>query len=45
MHDKMKDEESRDNLIDEINEYFNLDSLNINDLSKSISECNLDKEE
>ena len=45
MHDKMKDEESRDNLIDEINEYFNLDSLNIDDLSKRISECNLDKEE
>ena len=42
MHDKMNDEESRDNLVDEINEYFNLDSLKIDDLSKRISECNLD---
>ena len=42
MHDKMKNEESVDNLIDNLNEYFDLNSLNIDDLSKKISECNFD---
>lgn len=42
MHDKMNDEETLDNLVNDLNEYFNLDSLNIDDLSKTINECNLD---
>lgn len=44
MHDKMNNEESVDNLVNNLNDYFNLDSLNIDDLSKRISECNLDEE-
>ena len=43
MHDKMNNEESVEEVINEIYEYFNLDSLNLDDLNKSISECNLDK--
>lgn len=43
MHDKMNNEESVEEVINEIDEYFNLDSLNLDDLNKSISECNLDK--
>ena len=45
MHDKMNNEESVDNLVKNLNEYFDLSSLNIDDLSKQISECNLDNEE
>lgn len=41
MHDKMNNEETLDNLVDNLNEYFDLDALNIEDLSKKISECNL----
>ena len=42
MHDKMKTQESLDEVVNDINEYFNLESLNIDDLSKNISECNVD---
>lgn len=42
MHDKMNDEESVDNIVNSINEYFDIDSLNIDDLNKKLSECNLD---
>ncbi len=42
MHDKMNDEESIDNVVNSINEYFDIDSLNIDDLNKKLSECNLD---
>lgn len=42
MHDKMNDEETKENLVNDLNEYFNLDSLNIEDLDKTISDCNLD---
>ena len=45
MHDKMNDEETIDSLVNNLNEYFNIDSLNIDDLSKTISECNLDNKE
>jgi len=44
MHDKMNNEETLENLVDNLNDYFDLDSLNIEDLSKCISECNLDSE-
>ena len=40
----MNNEETLDNLVDNLNEYFDLDALNIEDLSKKISECNLDHE-
>ncbi len=42
MHDKMNDEETKESLVNDLNEYFNLDSLNIEDLDKTISDCNLD---
>lgn len=42
MHDKMNNEESVDNLVNNLSEYFNLDSLEIDDLDKTIAECNLD---
>lgn len=45
MHDKMNNEESVEELVNNINEYFNIDALNIDDLSKNISECNVDKVE
>lgn len=44
MHDKMNDKESVDNLLESLNEYFDLTSLNIDDLSKQINECNFDNE-
>ena len=44
MHDKMNDEESIDNVVNSINEYFDIDSLNIEDLNKKLCECNLDNE-
>ena len=44
MHDKMNDEETLDNVANNINEYFDIDSLNIEDLNKKLSECNLDNE-
>lgn len=44
MHDKMNDEETLDNVVNSINEYFDIDSLNIEDLNKKLSECNLDNE-
>ena len=44
MHDKMNDEESIDNVVNSINEYFDIDSLNIDDLNKKLSECNFDNE-
>lgn len=44
MHDKMNNEESVEELVNNLNDYFNLDALNIDDLSKSISECNLDND-
>lgn len=44
MHDKMNDEESVETLVNNINEYFNLDSLNLDDLDKTISECNVDND-
>ena len=44
MHDKLNDEESVDNVINSINEYFDIDSLNIEDLNKKMSECNLDND-
>lgn len=42
MHDKMNNEESKEEVISKIDEYFDLDNLDIEDLSKSISECNVD---
>lgn len=42
MHDKMNNEEEKEKLIDNLNEYFDLTSLNIDDLTKTISDCNLE---
>lgn len=42
MHDKMNNEDSVEEVVNDINEYFNIDALNIGDLSKNISECNVD---
>lgn len=42
MHDKMNNEESLEEVVNNINEYFNIEALNIDDLSKSINECNVD---
>ncbi|MBQ9318012.1 MAG: hypothetical protein IJR82_00030 [Bacilli bacterium] len=42
MHDKINDEETKNKVAEDINEFFDLSSLNIDDLSKTISECNLD---
>ena len=42
MYDKMNDEDTIDNVVNNINEYFDIDSLNIDDLNKKLSECNLD---
>ena len=38
MHDKMNNEESVDNLVDNLSEYFDLSSLGIDELDKNISE-------
>ena len=42
MHDIMNNEEEKEKLIDNLNEYFDLTSLNIDDLTKTISDCNLE---
>lgn len=42
MHDKMNDEETKNKVVEDINEYFDLSSLNIDDLSKTLNECHLD---
>lgn len=42
MHDKMNDEKSKEELINNLNDYFDISSLNIDDLTKTISDCNLD---
>lgn len=34
MHDKMNDEDTRNQVNNDINEYFDLDSLNIEDLEQ-----------
>ena len=38
----MNNEEEKEKLIDNLNEYFDLTSLNIDDLTKTISDCNLE---
>lgn len=42
MHDKMNDEETKENLVNDLNKYFNIDLLNIEDLNKTLNDCNLD---
>lgn len=42
MHDKMNNEESIDNLVNNLNDYFDLSSLDIDDLSTSVSDSNFD---
>lgn len=44
MHDKTKDEETRSQVNNDINEYFNLDSLGLEDLNKQISEIPMNQE-
>lgn len=44
MHDKTKDEETRNQVNNDINEYFNLDSLGLEDLNKQISEIPMNQE-
>ncbi len=44
MHDKIKDEETKSQVNEDINEYFNLDSLGLEDLNKQISEISMNQE-
>ena len=44
MHDKTKDEETKSHVNEDINEYFNLDSLGLEDLNKQISEISMNQE-
>lgn len=44
MHDNTKDEETRSQVNNDINEYFNLDSLGLEDLNKQISEIPMNQE-
>lgn len=45
MHDKTKDEETKNQVNNDINEYFNLESIGLVDLDKKVSEIRLDKED
>ena len=43
MHDTTKDEETKQEVIDTLDTYFDLSSLKIEDLGKKISEINFDE--
>ncbi len=42
MHDKTNDEETKKQVNNDINQYFNLDTIGLEDLDKKISEIKLD---
>lgn len=44
MHDKTNDEETKKQVNNDINEYFDLSSLNLTDLDKKISEIHFEEE-
>lgn len=44
MHDKTNDEETKNQINNDINEYFDLSSLDLDDINQPISEIQLDKE-
>jgi hypothetical protein len=45
MHDKTNDEDTKRQFKEDINTYFDLSSLELEDLDKKISELNFDEEE
>lgn len=44
MHDKTNDEETKKQVNNDINEYFDLESIGLEDLDKKVSELPLEKE-
>ncbi len=45
MHDKTNDEATKNQVNNDINEYFDLENIGLEDLDKKISEIRLDKED
>lgn len=42
MHDKTNDEETKKQVNSDINEYFNLESIGLEDLNKKVSEIRIE---